>query len=484
MNPNEQDMFHCLPDVLLLTIISYLSFKECVRTSGISRRWRYLCHEQKNISFKESEYVSRSITDRVPHHQAVESIELCFSNPVGFTNAIEALIEFAVSKRVKKLVLDFSNPAWRGHGDVSKLHYFFPLPESFYSLTSLESLTLYCCEFDPSKLTTMGLLRSLSIGWMDFKNLYAYVSNHPPLYSLSIKQCWGKCLGLKATLIARQLRELVIEDSNRFVFFLLELPNIHSFKFSGEVTKMVFEIMPAIIIRNVYLDFGAEPVYDKPSLATEAKGEVISSYLNDFKAAQTLTVCPYVLQAIPECHEPDYYLQPAETQHLVLRTKMHTKEFIGIKMLLRNCPNLETLTLEILPPNPVPKVLNYGGINPDTFWMEDVTYRCLRRSLKLVVVRNFGGTVNELNILRYLIREGGEPRGVLKRVELYVPDGMEEGEATRNKSLHNATVMWDSNIEYDGTCRRRRTDDTATDGGGGTLIVKIDQKLNREGIEP
>ncbi|EOA28545.1 hypothetical protein CARUB_v10024777mg [Capsella rubella] len=448
MAPNGQDIFDCLPDVLLLTIISYLSFKECVRTSGISRRWRYICYQIKDISFKESEYVSSSITDpfsrysawisffsfidtwisRVPHHQVVESIEFCFPSPLGFPNAIEDLIEFAVSKRVKKLVLDFTNPAWRGYGDVSNLFFFFKLPECVYGLTSLESLTIYGCEFDPSKLTTKGLLRSLSVGWMRLEDLYVFLSNYPSLYSLSIKQCWE----VDITLIAGQyLRELVIENSDFFHMHIsFNLPMILSFKYTGQIIDLYFEKMPAVI-RNVYLDFGGELEYNKPNRTSRIMGAVISGYFNDgLRDAQTLTVCPYLLQAIPECDNPYYYLHPVETQHLVLRTKLHTKEFNGIRMLLRNCPNLESVTLDMLPPNPVPKFLNYGGINPDTFWMEDVTYKCIRRSLKLVVVRNFGGTVNELNILRYLIREGSEPRGVLKRVELYVPDGMEEGEAT------------------------------------------------------
>lgn len=58
----------------------------------------------------------------------------------------------------------------------------------------------------------------------------------------------------------------------------------------------------------------------------------------------------------------------------------------------------------------------------------------MRKTLKVVVVKNFGGGSNELNVLKYLIRSGrahGSCLGVgaaLERVDLYVGNGLEEGQ--------------------------------------------------------
>lgn len=60
---------------------------------------------------------------------------------------------------------------------------------------------------------------------------------------------------------------------------------------------------------------------------------------------------------------------------------------------------------------------SYAGIDPQTYWMQNISYECLRETLTAVVVKNFTGGA-ELNIVRYLLRSGSER---LERVELYMP---------------------------------------------------------------
>ena len=55
---------------------------------------------------------------------------------------------------------------------------------------------------------------------------------------------------------------------------------------------------------------------------------------------------------IPRAEYP-HLLCRMKTKHLVLKTKLHPTEFNGIRVLLINCPKLETLTLDLLPPGPI-----------------------------------------------------------------------------------------------------------------------------------
>ncbi|KAL1213760.1 putative F-box/LRR-repeat protein [Cardamine amara subsp. amara] len=450
---SQPDMFLALPNALLVLIISFLPFKECVSTSVLSNRWRYLCHETRNIAFKESDFLNHSFSNQESRMDArasffrnirqwipiiqdqtfIESFEICVSFPIGYVDEIKDLIKLVVSKKVKKLSLDFSNPAWRGYNDVPRFDLIVELPECFYSLTTLESLKIFACEFDPSRFANPGLLRSLTIGWIRLTKVESLLSKSPLLKILRIKQCWG----LDLTMIDGPLRELVLENSDfSYMTCSFDLPNVDSFMYSGDVISFHFDKINKII-KEVNIEFGLEGEYDEPNQSTIVEGEVLSGFLNNIRGARKLTVCPYLLQVIHECEHPYYLLHPIETQHLVLRTKMHPKEFNGIRLLLNNCPNMKTLTFDILPPS-FPAAFSYAGIDPRTYWMQNISYKCLRKTLKVITVKNFGGGSNELNILRYLIRSGGGC-GVLERVEIYMRNTSKENQ--RMTTLARAAML-------------------------------------------
>lgn len=299
-----------LPDVLLVLILSYLSFKDKIKTSALSRRWRNLCYETKDIAFKESEYVDHLVSDnhskrvsfvRYMTHwvsrvnsEALESFEICFSDPLGFKAEIESLIQFAVSKKVKKLILDFSSPFWRNTCDVLRLEFVVELPALVYSLETLESLKIYACGFEPKRFGNLGLLRKLSIGWFRLNEIQSMLSKCPSLESLSINYCWGI---IDSMVLAGQIKEFVFENCSfpALISCSLNLPNLDIFKYYGDVINFRFENVNTIL-KEVYLDFGAEYTYDEPTYSNKDAGEILSQLLNDLRSTKTLTVCPYLLE--------------------------------------------------------------------------------------------------------------------------------------------------------------------------------------------
>ncbi|ESQ42984.1 hypothetical protein EUTSA_v10015684mg [Eutrema salsugineum] len=231
---SQPDRLSCLPNLVLIMIISHLSFKKCIQTSVLSKRWRNLCHQTKNIAFKESEYVNRIGCNKVFRFQGqvINSFEIHHSNPVGLGTDIEYLIEFAISKQVNKLVLDFSNPAWRTTSDVSWREVIIDLPECLYRQKSVESLYIYACRFDLLKFANQDMLRSLFIGWTGLKKVECLLSKFPLLKSLSIKNCWE----LDSMMIEGQIKELVIENCDfPLMSCSFDLPNVDIFKYSGHM---------------------------------------------------------------------------------------------------------------------------------------------------------------------------------------------------------------------------------------------------------
>ncbi|ESQ42985.1 hypothetical protein EUTSA_v10015307mg [Eutrema salsugineum] len=425
---SQPDMLSSLPDVLLILIISLLPFNEGIRTSVLSKRWKNLCYEIKNIAFKEPNYINnvgrilfvRSMRLWVARFQGIiESFEISLSNPVGFVADIEYLIDFAVSRQVKKLILDFSNPSLRTTLDASLLQVVFELPASVYRLRTLESLCISACGFDPSRFTNPELLRSLSISWISLKQVESLLPKCPLLESLSIKHCWD----LDIMMIAGQIRELVFVNCDfPLMSCSFDLPNIEIFKYTGYMICLHFRSVNTMM-KEVYLNFDEEKELDTDPFAIflhKAGGKFVSRLLNACRFAKTLTVCPYLLQVIQECDIPAFLLRDVDVRYLVLRTKMQPKEFMGIRLLLDNCPDLETLTIDHVHPKPSasPRTSLSHGIDPQTHWLQNISYKCLRRTLRVVVFKNFIGSFDQLQLLQHFIRTGD----LLERVDVHVRD--------------------------------------------------------------
>ncbi|EOA32480.1 hypothetical protein CARUB_v10015759mg [Capsella rubella] len=128
------DLSSLLHDSLLIVILSMLPFKELVRKSFVSRRWRNLCRQTTSLVFKESDFVTPSVPGReleeptscdedddrafvagVMLHwvskftgTAIQNFEIHLSQPLHFEGELMSLIEFATSRHVKNLVLNFS----------------------------------------------------------------------------------------------------------------------------------------------------------------------------------------------------------------------------------------------------------------------------------------------------------------------------------------------------------------------------------------
>ncbi|XP_010474440.1 PREDICTED: F-box protein At3g62230-like [Camelina sativa] len=254
----NQDKISSLPDFILVLIISTLPLNEAVKTSVLSKRWKNLYRKSitNDIVFKESDFVTcyasnDEETKRVTRvsficfmlgwvlrlsGKAIESLDLSISKLMGFETHLNSLMEFAVSKQIKNLVLDFSDPSWTTNNEASVVQ----LPECVYNLINLESLKLFACGFDPSRLTNPGSLKVLCFGWIQLKEIMSLISTTPMLESLSIQNCWD--VGLEMiTEYNNRLRELVFENCGFSVpYSTLELPNILIFKYSGKVHYFQF----------------------------------------------------------------------------------------------------------------------------------------------------------------------------------------------------------------------------------------------------
>ncbi|XP_010467501.1 PREDICTED: putative F-box/LRR-repeat protein At1g56400 [Camelina sativa] len=218
VSTNTSDFLSNLHDSLLVTIISLLPFKESVRTSVLSKRWRNLCRETTSLVFKESEFAKPTrrdsaflvgvMLDWVSKFtgKVIENFEIHLFLPTGFERDLMSLIEFATSRQVKNIVLNLSDRTptdlISSYATEYILRCKYPQKREldvyhlFFNLLNVRSLTL--CTFflqiiqnwdDPMALhdpmKTRHLVLRTNMQPSDFGGLHRFLNSCPELESLT-----------------------------------------------------------------------------------------------------------------------------------------------------------------------------------------------------------------------------------------------------------------------------------------------------------
>ncbi|KAK7320400.1 hypothetical protein VNO77_29832 [Canavalia gladiata] len=361
------DFISLLPNSLLSTIISFLPFKEAVRTSVLSKNWLNICKSTTNIEFNELFFVKPNEPPEIRKAQRrtfleftrswivnhtgtlVDKFCLTLSMPQNVGDVIERCIAFATQHGVKELELDFSDPNWHQN----KVHYYnhgaqFKLPEHVYWYTRLESLKLYSCSFVETEMVNFHALKQVYLGWMEVSvvAIKALLTNCKMLESLSMQRCWNFDsfdLGQEQN---TRLRKLVLDKCLfLFVYFKVNAPNLKIFKYCGLMKFFIIEI---------------------DSLEME-------------EADMDLKV-----MVIPSGRESLRMQQDMNVRHLIIKTALHENEFLGITFLLNSCPMLEYLTIELCTEKNMSDYKPLFDFNRARFWIDNVgAYKCLSSSLRV-----------------------------------------------------------------------------------------------------
>ncbi|KAK3024281.1 hypothetical protein RJ639_043143 [Escallonia herrerae] len=360
-----EDIISSMPQDILFIIVRLLPFKEAVKTSILSRNWRFIWLATRNIDLDERHFVKQDEeSEEHKEHQrrdlirftrrwieryeepVIHKFRLAFSYPENHALDLQDCIRLAVARGVKVLDLDFSVPSWNEMSLEDHHEALFDLPLTVYEDhdENLESLKLFSCDFLVARFRNFRALKNLSLDWVDLKSyvVTALLSNCTVLESLSLKRCWDLSnLDISA---APSLTSLVVDkcfDLERGI--RVDVRTLRFFKYSGRVISPL-RIEGFRYVVEAVLDFGLEFQFSDCR-------QILHDFLFTLCRVRALTICSYMLQG--------YNIDlPLQNHNFVLRE------------------------------------------------LDDGVPPCVALTLKVVEVKGFKGGNNELLALQYFIRHG------------------------------------------------------------------------------
>ncbi|KAF8098407.1 hypothetical protein N665_0268s0075 [Sinapis alba] len=235
-----------------------------------------------------------------------------------------------------------------------------------------------------------------------------------------------KTIKSERALFVSTMRQWISSFTGRQVIKSLEFYLSEPVSFEEEIISLT-EFAASKQIKNVAIDFSipaSRKIEVVEHLVTlmhyqNTKFDITRIFFNLIHV-RNLTICSFLIQMIQECEDPMELHDAMEARHLIMKTNLHANEFVGITIFLNSCPELESLTFDM---DTTQRILRVSmPLDPKTFWLNNDTYECLERTLKVVEVKNFRGGSNEVHVLHYLIRKGC----VMERLDLYEAKGLND----------------------------------------------------------
>lgn len=226
---STSDIISSLPSYIVENILKYLPLRDAVRTSVLSRRWRYKWVTLPQLVFDRNQFFLNSgdwekikaIIYRVLllHQGPLVKFELSYP-PFGSCMDIENWILMLLKKNIQKFTLRL---------DVNS---YYEFPCQLFSFLQLKHLNLCCCVFKPppafkgfSRLVDLKLC-SVSIAPKMFEQ---FISNCPLLERLSLSYC------------------------TKFDFLIINAPNLKHFFFCGTLKSVSFKNTPLLAVVSIEL---------------------------------------------------------------------------------------------------------------------------------------------------------------------------------------------------------------------------------------
>ncbi|KAK9288063.1 hypothetical protein L1049_016509 [Liquidambar formosana] len=415
----KKDRLIDLPDGILSTIISMLTLKEAVRTSVLSKRWRYIwtCHSDlwfdsinvighrvhsNSISTNQPEWDGQlqrcKFVERVDQfmHQRcegprIDSLAIHFHLGREFASHIDQWINSAVTKGAESIDLDLSE--WCSfrvdhNSSTASECYEFPcwLPALAGRRCTVKHLRLAsCCLGDhPSSNSLLSLitikLREVNISDQQLKNL---LSNCPFLEGLSLHQC-KDLVNLDFSGPSKRMKFLNIQNCFRLKQIEIDAENLVIFEYTGPLVCFSFKNVPKLA--EAFLDFTGETRLDGVTYA-------LTKFASDLPQLETLYLLSILVMKTLKLPENGPTFANIKQLMVTVYPFHDEDQLCWISYILKAFPLLQKLQLNLFSPIFLKQPKDIERRLPE----------CFHKHLTEVEINGFYGNQHEAVLLKYLL---------------------------------------------------------------------------------
>ncbi|KAJ4980691.1 hypothetical protein NE237_031528 [Protea cynaroides] len=437
-NKETCDRISYLPEPIVHHILSFLSTKDALRTSFLSKSWSNLWTSIPILDFDESRFYDREVMfyyhgepksrkdydkmwerkkrfadliDRsllLHEGQNIRELKISFHhlNDSVLMNRADPWVRFALTN-VPVFHLDFTGELLEDC--FVDLYQLLPCP---FSSKLLKVMVLNFCLFKPLEHKSFPCLETVILTQVKLldTSVQDLIANSPHLESLHLKGCWF-FPDLIIDAPQSQLKHLRLE-SNDVDKCHINIPSLLHIQFVGQ--KPSFSIKNLSKLINASLEFQQEFLYSD-------YGDELCELLNVMDHANALTLSDFCLQVLPlleygleglreSLPSPLYNLK-----HLTIQTDLNNCTLVGVACLLRSSPNLEAFSIDFgyiserleigddLASNEYIRIISM--LDENEFWESQLPLFPSLIHLEKVEINGFGGQKREMGLIKYLLEK-------------------------------------------------------------------------------
>lgn len=369
----NRDRISSLPKNVIEAILLCLPIRDAVRTSMLSRGWRYewstlpeividgesfIC--SKGLPQTEFDQKFVKIVDHILllHHGPIHKFTL--SIDLGSCTDIDRWILFLSRNGIKKFTLD----KWKGH--------IYKLPSCLFSCADITYLELYRCKFiPPTSFKGFSRLQTMDLQQVTFTDngLSTLLSDSPLMKIVVLKDLNG-CTRLKIS--AQELVELTIV---------------------GAFSDIHVESTPLLATASINL----LAVSDEP-LSANKGGSRIAKVLGHIPSIRKLKLLDNTLQNMAVGDVPFYLPEICPVKNLLIHINFEDMQgMLAAFCIFRSSPAMEELDIWAISDKNIARTSSEG------FWVVEEDLKCTFSHLKVVEVTDFAGIPSELKLIEFIL---------------------------------------------------------------------------------